>query len=87
LWKVHGGPGPPQAHADLGIGHGTRDRHEPAIGMSQEPGFTVEAAHARDKEKDVVYPPVPFKGTPDYDALRRRVLQATEQTRGNLGES
>jgi hypothetical protein len=55
--------------------------------MSQEPGFTVEAAHARDKEKDVVYPPVPFKGTPDYDALRRRVLQATEQTRGNLGES
>lgn len=55
--------------------------------MSQEPGFTVEAAHARDKEKTTVYPPLPVQGTPDYDALRRRVLAATQETRGNLGDA
>jgi hypothetical protein len=55
--------------------------------MSQEPGFTVEAAHARDKEKTTVYPPMPIGETPDYDALRRRVLQATEETRGTLGDA
>jgi hypothetical protein len=55
--------------------------------MSQEPGFTVEAAHARDKEKTTVYPPQPLEGTPDFDTLRQRVLKATEQTRGNLGDA
>jgi hypothetical protein len=55
--------------------------------MSQQPGFTVEAAHARDKEKTTVYPPQPLEGTPDFDTLRQRVLKATEQTRGNLGDA
>jgi len=55
--------------------------------MSQEPGFTVEAAHARDREKTVVYPPMPADGAPDFDALRARVLKATERTRGNLGDA
>lgn len=55
--------------------------------MSQQPGFTVEAAHARDKEKTTVYPPMPLKEVPDYDGLRRRVLQATQETRGNLGDA
>ena len=55
--------------------------------MSQEPGFTVEAAHARDKEKTTVYPPMPVAEAPDYDALRQRVLRATEETRGTLGDA
>lgn len=55
--------------------------------MSQEPGFTVEAAHARDKEKTTVYPPMPVAEAPDYDVLRQRALAATEQTRGNLGDA
>lgn len=55
--------------------------------MSQEPGFTVEAAHARDKEKTTVYPPMPVVETPDYETLRRRVLNATQETRGNLGNA
>jgi hypothetical protein len=55
--------------------------------MSQEPGFTVEAAHARDKEKTTVYPLMPIAQAPDWEALRRRVLQATEETRGNLGDA
>ena len=55
--------------------------------MSEQPGFTVEAAHARDKEKTTVYPPMPLEGVPDYEALRQRVLAATQQTRGNLGDA
>jgi hypothetical protein len=54
--------------------------------MSQEPGFTIEAAHARDKEKTVVYPVNPPAGTPDFAQLRQRALEATERTRGDLGD-
>lgn len=54
--------------------------------MSQEPGFTVEAAHARDKEKTTVYPPRPAQEAPDFAELRARALAATQRTRGELGE-
>ncbi|WP_156092630.1 hypothetical protein [Rhodovibrio salinarum] len=55
--------------------------------MSEQPGFTVEAAHARDKEKTTVYPPMPVAETPEYETLRARALQATQETRGNLGDA
>jgi hypothetical protein len=55
-------------------------------GEGQVPGFTVEAAHARDQEKEVTYPPRPPREAPDFAALRRRVLQATETARGELGD-
>jgi len=50
------------------------------------PGFTIEAAHARDQEKETIYPPMPPQQAPDFAALRRRVLQATQEARANLGD-
>lgn len=58
------------------------DTHQPGGG----PGFTLEAAHARDQLKEVIYPPMPPREAPDFAALRRRVLEATRDARGHLGD-
>jgi len=48
------------------------------------PSFSIEAAHAADREKSITYLPRPLSGAPDYDALRTRALQATRQARRDI---
>lgn len=49
-------------------------------------GFSLDAAHARDREKEIIYPPRPPAETPDFAALRQRVLEASKDARGYLGD-
>lgn len=53
---------------------------------SGTPGFSLDAAHARDREKELVYPPRPPAEAPDFAALRQRVLEASKDARGHLGD-
>jgi hypothetical protein len=52
----------------------------------REPSFSVDAAHAADREKRVSYPPRPPHDAPDFAALRTRALAATQAARAALND-
>ncbi|SDF94285.1 hypothetical protein SAMN05216241_103261 [Limimonas halophila] len=49
-------------------------------------GFSVDAAHAADREKRISYAPRPPHDVPDFAALRTRALAATQQARTTLDD-
>jgi hypothetical protein len=53
----------------------------------RETAFSVDAAHAADREKRVTYAPRPPHEGPDFATLRTRALAATRRTRAVLRDS
>lgn len=51
---------------------------------SQGTPFSIEAAHAADKQKEITYPVRPPAEAPDYDGLRERALALTRTARREL---
>jgi len=52
----------------------------------RETPFSVDAAHAADREKRVSYAPRPPYDAPDLESLRARALTATRTARAALDD-